>query len=293
MAGMLEDQPGLLSDGGMFPPPGQGQKRDWSYYAGPHLAQGVRNVGGLAEALLNLFGPGADVKGMVGDSAEAMKAARGGDMLGAASSLGMAAAAVPMMFLPGSVAGAAKAVKGIKAYHGSPNDFDAFVPSPDNISWFSTSERTAEEFGKDRMGLAGPRSSYFKPSDWHSAKPKMYEVNINKSNLDVVYPMKEARAIAKEARLPRPRNWADAADILQWAAAQEDYIYDAVKKGRSGVLFRNVGDTLSEIMSDHIAVFDPKIIEIMRKYGILPAMLGGGAAAGMLGGVGEAEAGGM
>ena len=53
----------------------------------------------------HFVGPGADIEGMVNDAREGSAAFGRGDMLGALGGYGSAAAAIPMMFLPGTFAG--------------------------------------------------------------------------------------------------------------------------------------------------------------------------------------------
>lgn len=58
----------------------------------------------------HFVGPGADIEGMVNDAREGNAAFGRGDLLGALGGYGSAAAAIPMMFLPGTVAGVKKGV---------------------------------------------------------------------------------------------------------------------------------------------------------------------------------------
>lgn len=180
-----------------------------------------------------------------------------------------------------AVAGATNPV-GIRAYHGSPHRFEQFDPESAS-TWFSTSEATAKNFGKDRMPGVGINNPRFggKANVWRDAKPNMYEANIAAENLQTIDPMKEARKIAKEIGAPRPKTWDDAAEILQWGRAQEMWLEEAKAAGKSGVLFKNVGDDPMGLVSDHVAVLDTKIIDILRRYGLL-GMLGGGAVGGGL-----------
>lgn len=59
----------------------------------------------------HFVGPGADIEGMVNDAREGNAAFGRGDLLGAFGGYGSAAAALPMMFLPGTVAGVKKGVR--------------------------------------------------------------------------------------------------------------------------------------------------------------------------------------
>jgi len=58
----------------------------------------------------NFVGPGADIKGMMDDTREGSAAVMRGDLLGALGGYGSAAMAIPMMALPGTVAGVKKGV---------------------------------------------------------------------------------------------------------------------------------------------------------------------------------------
>jgi hypothetical protein len=84
----------------------------------------------------HFVGPGADIEGMVNDAREGNAAVGRGDLLGAFGGYGSAAAALPMMFLPGTVAGVKKGVgaaaDGIMSRHtlGSVNDVRRGGASP-------------------------------------------------------------------------------------------------------------------------------------------------------------------
>lgn len=81
---------------------------DWRYFAGPHLSQGVDNMGRLSQALMGFVGPQADVQGMVQDARAGNQSFAQGDYMGALGNYGAAAAAIPMMALPGSTGSARK-----------------------------------------------------------------------------------------------------------------------------------------------------------------------------------------
>jgi hypothetical protein len=177
-----------------------------------------------------------------------------------------------------TVAGAVNPV-GIRAFHGSPNKFEKFDTTNES-TWFSVDEQTAKNFGKDRMRGVGINNPRFGGNArvWRDAKPEMYEVNINAENLLTVDPMKEARKIAKQIGTKRPQTWDDAAVLLNWGEAQKLWLDEAKSAGKGGVLFKNVGDDPMGLVSDHIAVIDHKLIDLLRRYGLL-GMVGGGAAA--------------
>lgn len=156
---------------------------------------------------------------------------------------------------------------GIRAYHGSPHRFDEFdleesrsgYPS----AWFSTHEDTARDFGVDRMPEARHRSSAGRAT----LRPNMYEVEIGGRVKDIDV-MAEARRDAEIIGAPPPETWEDAAALLQWASAQNTFLDEAVGEGFDAVRFRNVGDSPSQAVSDHIAVINPDVIRILRVYGV-------------------------
>lgn len=172
-----------------------------------------------------------------------------------------------------------KALNAIRAYHGSPHKFNAF--DPDEVSWFSTSEQTAKNFGRNRMGSLSPAQGG-SVSKWDASKPEMYEVSIPPDRLQIVEPMREAQRLADEIGVDAPKTWDEAAELLQWASAQKQWIDEARDAGKGGVLFKDVADDPLGIESDHIAVIDPTLIEILRKYGIAGLLGGGSVSQGML-----------
>lgn len=172
-----------------------------------------------------------------------------------AAAMGSVAAPRPTGAFVASGAPSGQAPKGIRAYHGSPNEFDAF--SEDAPHWFSTDRRTAEAFGKDRMGLDHPGSSYHNASAYNAAKPKIYDVDIDAANFTTIDPWDEASRIAGQIGVDPPKSWDDVATILNWGQAQKGWLDDAKAAGRAGVIFKNVGDDPSGALSDHIAVLSP------------------------------------
>ena len=70
-------------------------------------------TGAQATEAAHFVGPGADIEGMVNDAREGNAAFGRGDLLGALGGYGSAAMAIPMMALPGTVAGVKKGVGGV------------------------------------------------------------------------------------------------------------------------------------------------------------------------------------
>jgi|TARA_R110000803_G_C11947731_1_gene317318 hypothetical protein len=83
---------------------------------GRKLGLNIPNYQQARQAAVDLgdvLGPGADIKGMVQDSSKVMPNLRQGNYLDAMGNMGMAAAAIPMMAIPGTVAGVKKGVQGM------------------------------------------------------------------------------------------------------------------------------------------------------------------------------------
>ena len=83
--------------------------RDARYVLGPHLSSGL-------QGLINLFGPGADMKAMVDEAGQAGRSFRGGDPLGGVTSLVASAAAPFLIGTPGSVSDLRKALDNLDDY---------------------------------------------------------------------------------------------------------------------------------------------------------------------------------
>ena len=86
--------------------PSSDPDRDWEYYTGPHLAQGLR---ALAD-LVNTFSPGADIAEAKDEAAKATEAAGKGDVVGTLGHTGMTAAELADTLLPGNASLWAKGV---------------------------------------------------------------------------------------------------------------------------------------------------------------------------------------
>lgn len=162
----------------------------------------------------------------------------------------------------GAIPAEANALRmGIRAYHGSPHEFrDIDLDEGGGEAWLTTDRSTAEAFGKDRMGLAPPGSSYFNATKWREAKPHVYEYEVDEASLKSIDLMEEATNIAEQIGAEPPSNWEEASEILQWARAQRVFIDEARQEGFGGLLFRNVGDSPNQAISDHIVVWDPNLM---------------------------------
>lgn len=284
------------ADGGLF-----GALKNWRYYAGPHLSRAVDNAGQAAMAAANIFGPGADIKGMVEDSAATTEALRNRDWLGAVGSAGMAAAAVPMMFLPGSVKGVTKAAElpmdeasrmarakamgfDVDAYHGTGAAFRSFDPArlgaaTDNVTTrmgfhFSPTpdeaNRMARVFGGETANVLPVRIGLKNPYEMSWAefeKIKMLEWD-NRHLGD------QARAVANQK----------ADEILNGLKAAG---HDGIVVTRKGLPSEYVVFDPQNIRS-RFAAFDPEKADSSDLLASIAALLGAGGA-GMLG-AGGAEA---
>jgi len=215
------------------------------------------------------FAPGGGLVQAWQDSGRGLKNLKAGNYGQAAADYGSMALNTAGELLPVAKLGmamlpSAKKAGGatMKAYHGSPHEFDAF--DPDEVHWFTTKDVTAEAFGKNRDGLYAP-SQGGNATEWHNNKPFIYEVNLPEGRFSIVDPMAEATHAAKEANIPAPQTWDEAAEILRWAEAQRGWIDEARASGKGGVIFKNVGDDPNGVLSDHIAVVDPSLIEMVSK----------------------------
>lgn len=80
-----------------------------------------KGLANLFTVLPEVIGPQADIAGMVKDAKQIVPLIQSGSYGPALSSLGMATSAIPMMFLPGTVAGVKKSVKeGVGSIKGAP-----------------------------------------------------------------------------------------------------------------------------------------------------------------------------
>lgn len=178
--------------------------------------------------------------------------------------MNMATSAAPV-----DVRGGARAVQGVRAFHGSPHRFDRFDLSRAGTTTDAGELGRAVYFTTDSATgmnppFAGPGTKW----------PNRYEVNLRVQNpleIEMTNWSQNKRHIVTDAlNLPRT---ASAEEI---AAAAQARGHDSVRLDYSPVQYR----------VQEWAVFDDNLIDILRRYGLL-GMLGGGAAAAS---GGEAEA---
>lgn len=149
----------------------------------------------------------------------------------------------------------------ITAYHGSPKEFDEFTTDEDDPSthWFTTDDKTAAAFGRDKANLP-PHSN---------TKVNISQVRIG-GNIKTVDPLADAQQIYKDNDLGpeenSPKTWDEAAEMLPWGDYQKQIINDARYEGFQAVKFEGVGDSPNKMISDHIAVIDPSVINIIKRY---------------------------
>jgi hypothetical protein len=145
-----------------------------AYYLGPALAPKVNALAGGAAVL----SPGADFMDARSYGGETMNALASGDWMDAARGMGMTGAAMLGMALPGKASQVDDAVEGIRAFHGSPHDFDRFDMSKIGTGegaqayghglYFAESEGVARSY---REALAGVQ-----PFDLESISPAAHEL---------------------------------------------------------------------------------------------------------------------
>jgi hypothetical protein len=119
MAGLLDPQPqpdGLLGDIRQYtgaPSRAIGGLLDYAYNYSPHTRQAVDSLGTMARGLLEYASPAGDMTGMRETSGATMDALRNRDWSGGLANAGMTAAAIPMMFMPGTVKGVGDAADAV------------------------------------------------------------------------------------------------------------------------------------------------------------------------------------
>lgn len=133
-------------------------------------------------------------------------------------------------------------LKKVRAFHGSPKDFDTFrLPDGrrERAIFLSSSEDDARAFGEMRGG----------------DPPRMYETALNPDDLSDV----------------RYADFSDG-DPLYTPETMERILDDAQRGGTKGVRIRGVQNFEGGRPSTTYAVFDPQIIDILKKYGVLGAI---------------------
>jgi hypothetical protein len=155
------------------------------------------------------------------------------------------------------------AAQTIRAFHGSAKQFEHFLPE-DAPHWFSSSDWVATSFGKEKFGLMSPHQGG-SATKWRQANPFIYEAKISGKikNIDL---FAEAKRIAAQIGVPPPPTPADAIELVNWSHAQHDYIDEAKTEGFDAVHFKNVADAPDAEPTSHIAVINPSIIKILRRY---------------------------
>lgn len=157
-----------------------------------------------------------------------------------------------------------RAMQGIRAYHGSPHDFDRFDMSKAGSTtdpgalgrgiYLSTDKAVAEGIELKGSGRIGE-------------KPHKYEVQVNAQNpLELSHPpgkmsMGPAQRISDVSRalgLEPPKNQ------QEWAKWADDVAVAAKAKGHDAITY-----DMSPVGYNHkeISVFDDKLIDIVKKYG--------------------------
>ena len=116
-------------------------KKPASYYVGPHLGQGLKNIGSLGR-LATEFLPSADIRDALTASKDTMQSLRQGRLGKALVDAAYIPASMAGLVIPGSVGGIKKGTEQLElalkeakaptpkpkitAYHGSPHDFSEF-----------------------------------------------------------------------------------------------------------------------------------------------------------------------
>jgi hypothetical protein len=222
------------------------------------------------------------------------RARRAGDEAGMSMA---AASALPVGRLIGALKGFDPAMREIKAYHGTADDFDVFDPamggqatgavSGKQATWFTDDPRTARGYAvyaaenapvrrkleeADRLERVAQRTN--KAEDWD----KHYAALEEAEKLEVgAFDRRKAKAQVLEVDIPdatdlfvvdakgkTPQELSAANDIDSWLKTQ---LAMARKKGKQGVQIKNLDDAagLADAPATHYAVFDPSGVKVLSK----------------------------
>lgn len=237
-----------------------------SYYAGPHLAPRINALSQFAQSVMS----GADYRDALQASRDLVQSRQLGEAAGHAGSLAGAAAAV---FVPGVSHGAIKEAgeKVIRAYHGSPHDFDRFEPGTAGMSWLTTDRAHAEGFG-DRLyevSIPPDRVLTISPDDItpdHIAALRKVAARRARDEGDAVFRVIDGNMIREDYFLPSDIDDDLARAIIQGELRGGGYDTDnfvAEIAREAGAQVVRLPDY--EGMGDVFAVADPSLIEILRK----------------------------
>jgi hypothetical protein len=207
--------------------------------------------------------------------------------------------------VPGTVVNALAEPQGIRAYHGSPHDFDKFDPAK-----IGSGDGTAQGHGFYFAGDPA-EAKYVGDLVARGNPSRMYEVNLKTSD-DRLLPW-DTGFIPKDVidRLPQDIRHHVLKDIQEFGLARQ---WSGMGDGQRDIIGRQLYQSISrhtksdketshilkglgfdgakysglEGKSNSYVVFDDKLIDILRKYGLVPGAVTGGAA--LAGGSGESEA---
>jgi hypothetical protein len=208
-----------------------------------------------------------------------------------------AASALPVGRLVGALKGFDPAMREIKAYHGTADDFDVFDPamggratgaiSGKQATWFTDDPKTAQGYAvfaaenapvrskleeADKLERIAQRTN--KQQDWD----KHYAALEDAEKLEAgAYDRRIAKAQVMEVDIPdatdlfvvdakgkTPQELSAAGDIDSWLKNQ---LAMARKKGKQGVQIKNLDDAagLANAPATHYAVFDPTGVKVLNK----------------------------
>lgn len=208
-----------------------------------------------------------------------------------------AASAVPVGRLIGALKGFDPAMREIKAYHGTADDFDVFDPvmggratgaiSGKQATWFTDDPKTAQGYAvfaaenapvrrkleeADKLEQIAQRTN--KQQDWDKHYAALEEAEKLEAG---AYDRRIAKAQVMEVDIPdatdlfvvdakgkTPQELSAAGDIDSWLKNQ---LAIARKKGKQGVQIKNLDDAagLANAPATHYAVFDPSGVKVLSK----------------------------
>jgi hypothetical protein len=176
--------------------------------------------------------------------------------------------AIPALVPGGKVAGEAAevapgVVRGIRAFHGSPYDFEKF-----SAAQIGTTEGTA--YGHGLYFAENPKVA----QAYKTTGGKMYEVNINAEPehfLDWDKPLNKQSGHVKDALsgiLPEELINSPSGRAFHVDASSDEDIKALREAGIPGIKYLDAGSRAAGKGTSNYVVFDDKLIDIIKKYGI-------------------------
>jgi hypothetical protein len=189
----------------------------------------------------------------------------------------------PAMRGPGvnTVLGFTEGPAAIKAYHGSPHSFDAFNAQAGSSGNYGTAayfHEAAEDAERYRHG------GHVYETNLDLQKPFRMTDPVSAEDAARILREMGNDALAAKIEASGKSPFMRGSELWYWGMGQnvrQDAKTAALKRAGFDAVIGDPGKEIAgkSTRSNEIAVFDPARIEILRKYGLAPALAGGAAAA--------------